>query len=183
MRQKLRYFTVFEMMLIALMASLGIATKSIIVPLIHMITGPLYIPGGSLAGGFYMMWLILGAGFINKKGTATLIALVQGVMVMVMGFYGSHGALSIISYTLPGIMIDIFLLLFKGQCRSLGACFFACILANITGTFMSNLLFFRLPIIPLLFSISLAAFSGGIGGYIAYFLINRFRAYEIIESE
>lgn len=183
MRRKLRHFTVFELILIALMASLGIATKSIIVPLIHIVTGPLYIPGGALAGGFYMMWLVLGAGFINKKGAATLVALVQGIMMMVMGIYGTHGALSIISYTLPGIMIDVLLLFTKGQCRSLATCFFACMIANITGTFMSNLLFFRLPIIPLLFTFSLAAMSGGIGGYIACFLIKSFNKYAIIESE
>ena len=45
-----------DLVLIALFASLGLATKNIIHPLIATIAGPLYIPTGALAGGVYMMW-------------------------------------------------------------------------------------------------------------------------------
>ena len=40
-------FSTFDLVLIAVLAALGIATKPIIVPLAHLITGPLFIPGGS----------------------------------------------------------------------------------------------------------------------------------------
>ena len=39
-----RKFSIFDIIIIALMATLGIATKPVIVPLAHIITGPLYIP-------------------------------------------------------------------------------------------------------------------------------------------
>lgn len=67
MKGLLKSFSIFEIVVIALMATIGIAIKPLISPLIHIITGPLYIPGGAVAGGFYMMWLILGAGLIGKK--------------------------------------------------------------------------------------------------------------------
>ncbi len=89
-------FSVYELIIIALTASLGLATKPIIVPLTHLITGPLFIPGGSVAGGFYMMWLVLGASLVKKKGTATLIGITQGIIVMITGSFGTHGVLSII---------------------------------------------------------------------------------------
>jgi len=65
-RMLLKQFTVYELIIIALTASLGIASKPIIVPLIHLITGPLFIPGGAVAGGFYMMWIVLGATLVGK---------------------------------------------------------------------------------------------------------------------
>ena len=62
----LRKFTAFELLIITMMAALGIAVKSVVVPLAQMITGPLYIPGGVVAGGFYMLWIVLGYGLVNK---------------------------------------------------------------------------------------------------------------------
>lgn len=180
MNKLLSRFKLTELMLITLVATLGLASKVLLVPLIHMVTGPLYIPGGALAGGFYMLWLVIGAGCVSKSGTATLIAILQGIMVMIMGSFGSHGGVSIISYALPGIALDIFLLFFKGRCSTLLPCFLGCILANVTGTFMSNLLFFRLPMIPLLFTLSLGAISGGIGGIMAYHIIQRLRQVALI---
>lgn len=50
----LRGFSIFQLVIISVVAALGVATKPIIVPLVHIITGPLFIPGGAIAGGFYM---------------------------------------------------------------------------------------------------------------------------------
>ena len=71
----------------AMIASMGIAVKVIIVPLAHIITGPLFIPGGVVAGGFYMGFLVLGAAIIQKPGTATMIALIQAAVVTITGFW------------------------------------------------------------------------------------------------
>src|SRR6056297_4302665 len=102
LKKFLNSFSVFQLVIIALMAGLGVATKPIIVPLAHMITGPLYIPGGVIAGGFYMMWLILGAGLVKKPGTATLISAVQAIMMVSLGIYGTHGVVSFFTYIIPG---------------------------------------------------------------------------------
>lgn len=183
MNKFLSRFSVFELIIIAMMAALGIATKPVVVPLAHIITGPLYIPGGAIAGGFYMMWIVLGAGLVRKRGTATLIALVQAIMIIVTGVYGTHGILSIATYTLPGFMVDLLLFVMRGKGNSLLDCFLAGIAANISGTFLSNIVFFRLPLIPLILSLSSAALSGGLGGIIAFNIIKGFGKFNLLEIE
>lgn len=164
----LKGFKLYDLMVIALMAALGIASKPLIVPIAHMITGPLFIPGGALAGGFYMMWIVLAAGLVEKKGTATVTALVQALIVMVTGSFGSHGLASLITYTLPGILVDMFIILLRRPLKNNVDFFVAGILANMAGTYLSNLVFFRLPLVPLLLSLFSSILSGGIGGLIAY---------------
>lgn len=176
MRKKktlLSHYTVFEIVLIALLGALGLATKPVIVPIVHLITGPLFIPGGSVAGGFYMLWIVLGASLIHKRWSATLIALVQGIIVCITGSFGTHGILSILTYSLPGLMIDIAFFIGRRKVQTSLDFFIAGAIANISGTYLSNLVFFRLPLVPLILSLSLAILSGGIGGLVAYGIYNK----------
>jgi len=161
------------------MAGLGVATKPIVVPLAHMITGPLYIPGGVIAGGFYMLWLVLGAGIIKKRGTATLISTVQAIMMVSLGIYGTHGLISFFTYIIPGLAIDTLYFFFKDPAK-LVPCFLGGMVANLSGTFLVNIVFFRLPIIPLILALSSASLSGGIGGIIAYSIIKQFRKFDVL---
>lgn len=161
-------FSLFDLIIIAMMAALGIAIKPVVVPLAHIITGPLFIPSGAVAGGFYMMWLVLGFGLTGKRGTATLIALVQALLVTGSGLAGSHGAMSIFTYTVPGIMADLGLLLIGHRVCCSPCSFLAGMLANMGGTIMVNLVYFRLPWIPLVLALSAAALSGGLGGILAF---------------
>ncbi len=179
----LKKFTVYDLVIMAMMASIGIAIKPFIVPLAHIITGPLYIPGGVVAGGFYMLWLVLGAGLVEKRGAATVIALVQAIMVVSVGIFGSHGIVSIITYLLPGVSIDIILLLMNHRGCCLNCCFLSGIAANISGTLLVNAIFFRLPTIPLILSISVSALSGGVGGIIAHNILKQFRNVNLINNE
>lgn len=181
-RKFLQTFSVFDLVLIGLMASLGIAIKPVVVPLAHIITGPLYIPGGVVAGGFYMLWIVLGAGLIGKRGTATLIALVQAIMVVAIGLFGTHGIFSIVTYLIPGIAVDGLFLIIRHRGCCVGCCFAGGVVANISGTFLVNIVFFQLPVIPLILSLSTAALSGGIGGLIAYKIINQFKDYQIFNG-
>ncbi|HMM69749.1 ECF transporter S component [Gudongella oleilytica] len=164
-------YTIFELVAIAVVAALGVATKPIVVPLVHIITGPLFIPGGAIAGGFYMLWIILGIGFVKKTWTGTLIGLVQGLIVVATGVIGSHGVLSIFSYTLPGVVADLVFMFSRNKSYNLIHFMLGCMAANITGTIISNLLFFRLPAEMLLLLISGAALSGALGGVIAWNLL------------
>ena len=177
MKKILMGFSVFDLIIIALMAGLGLAMKPIIVPLIHIITGPLYIPGGAVAGGFYMLWIVLAMGLVNKRGTCALVALVQGIMVITIGSIGSHGIASLFTYSLPGIMAEIAFLFSKEKKYTILHYMGGCVLANLTGTFGSNIVFFNLPLIPLFVSLSTAALSGSLGGVIAYNITNKFKKY------
>lgn len=172
-------FTVFDLIVMAMVAALGIATKPVIVPLVQIVTGPLFMPGGAIAGGFYMMWIVIGAGIVKKRGAATLIAAVQAFMVIAIGAVGTHGILSIITYIAPGLSVELLLWLSRQKNNHLFTCFFAGMAANMTGTLLSNLVFFRLPLIPLLFAVSAGALSGGLGGMIAYTVIRSFEKMHI----
>jgi len=171
MKKFLSRFTVYDLVVISLTAALGIGIKPIIVPLVHIITGPLYIPGGAAAGGFYMLWIVLGIGITRKTGTGTLIGLIQALLVIITGFYGTHGAASIITYTIPGFLVDIGAKLSGDRFMSPGGFFILGLIANISGTFLSSMVFFRLPLIPLMLSLCVASLSGGIGGLIAYKIV------------
>lgn len=151
-----------------MISALGIASKPIIVPLSHIITGPLLIPGGVVAGGFYMLWMVLGAGLVGKTGTATLIGVVQALMVFGLGVFGSHGAMTLFSYTVPGLAVDLLLYLMGHQVCCLLCAFMAGMVANTSGSALVNIIYFRLPIMPLILALSVAALSGGLGGIIAY---------------
>lgn len=181
MSKFIKEYSILEIIIIAMMASLGLATKPIIVPITHMITGPLFIPGGAVAGGFYMMWIVLSASLINKKGAATLTALTQALIVMISGSFGSHGIISILTYSLPGIMIDLYLIISRRMISNKVDFFISGIIANLSGTYLSNLVFFRLPIIPLAISLLSASLSGGLGGILAYIIRNQLNKFGLEE--
>jgi hypothetical protein len=168
-------FSLYDLIIIAMVSALGVATKPIIVPLANIITGPLFIPSGAVAGGFYMMWLVLGYGITGKRWTMTLIGFVQAILVMGTGIVGSHGALSLFTYTAPGILADLGLLLIGHRVCCLPCAFLAGMLANAAGTIMVNFVYFRLPLIPLVLSLSAAALSGGLGGIVAFQILGQIR--------
>ncbi len=168
MKNLTSHFTVFELVLLSFMAALGIAIKPFIMPLVYFISTPLLIPGGSLAGGFYMLWIILGAALINKPLSASIIGFMQAIMVMITGTVGSHGILSIIIYIIPGIMVDIVVFIFRKSEDKKFMMFISCILANVSGLLLTNIIIYNLPLIPLITSITVGAVSGGIGGLISF---------------
>ncbi len=174
MNKLLKTFSILDLIIIALMAGLGLAMKPIIVPLVHIVTGPLYIPGGAIAGGFYMLWIVLAMGLVKKKGTCAMVALVQGIMVITIGSIGNHGIASIITYSLPGLCAELAFVFSKKKEYNVLHYMLGCILANLAGTYGSNLVFFNLPLIPLFVSLSSAALSGSLGGLIAYNISNKF---------
>ena len=181
LQKTVRYFSVRDITLIAVLAALGIAVKSVLTPLIQIASAPLFIPGGALAGGLYMMWLVVAADVTGKYGAATLTGLVQATLVVLTGLGGSHGVFSFVSYTLPGLAIDLWLFLSGRRVSSLPSAFISCILANICGTASVNIIFFRLPAIPLLLTLAAAAFSGGAGGVLAWHLLKALRGHGVVK--
>lgn len=182
-QKALRRFSIKDLILIAAMAALGLAVKAVITPLIHIVSAPLLIPGGALAGGLYMMWLPLAVGITGKRGAATLTGLIQAILVIITGVGGSHGLISLVSYSLPGLAIDIWLLLSRHRICCLPCSFVSCILANLFGTLAVGYVFFRLPVIPLLLSLTAAAFSGGLGGVLVWRLLQALRKFDVIAKD
>ncbi len=175
----LEKYTAQDLLYIAILSALGFAIKPIVTPLVHIISAPLMIPGGSLAGGFYMMWLSLAVVIVNKPGAALLVGLVQAIVMISLGYFGNHGAVSLISYTLPGVTAEIVALLFKKK-DSVGAQTMICSSANITGTLIVTFLIMRLAAIPMIISTIAATISGISGGIISYYLIKKMKRYRLI---
>ncbi len=115
-----------------------------------------------------MLWLPLGLALVGKRGTALLISTVQIVALLITGMPGSHGIWTVLTYMTPALIVETIFLFQKNNQVNILHFLFAAMLANIAGTYGSNLLFFRLSIIPLLFALSAAALSGCLGGIISY---------------
>ncbi|MCK4655204.1 MAG: ECF transporter S component [Candidatus Cloacimonetes bacterium] len=169
-----------DLLYIAILSALGLAVKPIVTPLIHLISAPLMIPGGSLAGGLYMMWLVLAVAIVKKPGAGFLVALTQSIVMLSIGFFGSHGAVSLISYTLPGIVIEITSIFFRKK-DTIYSLVWMCTLANITGAIVVTILVMRLALIPLFISLVAATISGIIGGILSYSIYVKLTSYNIIQ--
>lgn len=177
-----RRFSTHDLLLISLFSALGLAVKPIVTPLVHLISMPLAIPGGSLAGGFYMMWLAMAAALIPKFGSAFLVGIVQALAIIVLGLTGSHGIVSLISYSIPGLLVDICALLVRKR-TSLFAQILLVMVANMTGTLIVIVLIMRLSMIPAIMALTTSAFSGLIGGMLSYWLIGKLIIFRLIYSE
>lgn len=163
-------FNLNDLIIIAVIAALATAVKVVSGEIIRSFTSSIGIPGGAVAGGFYMMWLALGVGIVGKRGTATLVSLIQALLVFSGGLPGSHGILTLITYIIPGIAVDVIFAFNRKGVYTLLHFLFATMLANVMGTIGTNLIFFRLPFIPLLFTLISAMLSGSFGGVIGYYI-------------
>lgn len=169
-------------MIIAILSALGIAAGAIIGDLVRLVTGPLMIPGGAVAGGIYMLFLVLCVSLTGKKSAALLCGFVQAIVVMMLGVGGNHGAMTIVTYSMPGLAILILLILMrhKGCCRLCS--FFSCMVANLTGTFFVGWGVMAIPMIPMLLALTLAALSGGLGGLLAWSFTKQLIKLEVLKG-
>ena len=171
-----------DLLYIAILSALGLAIKPIVTPLIHLISAPLMIPGGSLAGGFYMMWIALAIAIVKKPGAGLLVGITQAIVIVSLGYFGNHGAVSLLSYTLPAVSAELIAILYKNK-GSLFAQVSICTSANITGALIVTLLIMRLALIPLLISLIAASISGIIGGILSFSILKKLIIYRIIYQE
>ncbi len=161
--------TTFNAVFIALMAACGLALKPIVGPLFKLIGSALLIPSGSMAGAIYMIWPSLAILTVKRFGSATLVGILQGIVVLITGIYGSHGILSLITYVIPGIIIDLVFLIihpFKKQ----WAMFLPAALGNVSGSALVGVIFMHIPVIPLTIGLIPAFIFGAIGGFLSLLL-------------
>ena len=160
-------FDIKDFIIIPLMAALGIGAKQLILPALSFILRPVNIPGGSVAGGLYMMWLILARELTKKNGAATICAVIQTFMILMMPF-GSHGIFSFLTYSAPGMAVDVvsFIMHKIGEANYIGY-YMEGAVSNVTGTILVNLVIFDLPYVLLIIVIIMALIAGGLGGIIA----------------
>ena len=101
---KERYFSTFQLILLALFAALIVVAKI-------ALRLPLQMPGHS--GIFWMALVVVAAGVVPKRGAASLVGLTSGIMAAFLGL-GDFGALdTLLSYTAVGVAADLALLLLR----------------------------------------------------------------------
>ncbi len=164
-------FTTLNATVIALFAATGLAIKPVISPIAKSITSLFLLPGGAVAGAIYLIWPLLALLLLNKRGSAILVGLLQALTVLVTGIYGSHGILSIFTYTLPCVIIE---LTYWGS-RKINqkfACMISAASGNVCANFMVGYFLSHLPMIPLLLGLIPAFIFGSLAGPIALSLQN-----------
>ncbi len=182
MNKILHKFSMFELVIMAVIASLGIAMKVVIKPIMQIVCGPFMIPTGTLAGGFYMMWLIIGVGLIKKPGTAVVISVVQAMLVLFTGVVASQGIMSFLVYIAPGLAVELLYLVIRHDACCVGCCALGGMLANIVGVALINVIFFKAPGVYLILVLSVAALSGIIGGVLAWKLLKVFDSFYMLKK-
>ena len=175
----LRRFSVMDLILIAAFAAVGIAIKPIVSPFFKMISSPLGIPGGSFAGGFYLMWMVLALVIVDKAYTGTLFGMLQAIGVLIMGMSGNQGAMSLITYTLPGIAADI-LYMIIGSRKGVYAQMSLCAVANALGALLTGIIIFNHPPLFLAAISGMAIVSGIVGGILSYGIYSSIKALRIV---
>jgi ABC-type thiamin/hydroxymethylpyrimidine transport system permease subunit len=110
MIDKERYFSTFQLILLALFAALIVVAKI-------ALRLPLQLSGHS--GIFWMAIVIVAAGVVHKPGAASLVGLTSGIIAAFLGM-GDFGALNtLLSYTAVGVGTDLALLLMGNKPENL----------------------------------------------------------------
>jgi ABC-type thiamin/hydroxymethylpyrimidine transport system permease subunit len=151
---KERYFSTFQLILLALFAALVVVAKI-------ALRTPIQMPGHT--GIFWMAIVIVAAGVVPKPGAASIVGLTSGILAGFLGM-GDFGALNtFLSYTAVGVGTDLALLLLQDPENPVTAALSAAL--GHTGKFLVKW--------------TLSAITGAPAGFIALGLARAFVGYII----
>ena len=146
---------------------LGIFTKKIINPYANVVTDALHVPGG-ISTGVSLMFLVIAAGVNTRRGNASIMSILQAAAAMSIGMVGSMGFLLPLAYLIPGVMIDIVMLIpGKNRMAVRLKAFIANIVGSLAAAIFADIVVFHLPLNALAVYLGLAALSGAIAGFLA----------------
>ena len=170
-------FTLKELIVMTMLAVMGMVLKPFLSPLFNLLTDFIRIPGGSAVAGISEMFLVAAAALIRKRGTALLTGLLQGLISLTTGISAAAGVLVLITYSLPGLAVDLVMLLpvfdrmpEKKRMMLAGG------LGVLAGAAATNMLYFRLPLIPFILFYAVGILSGAAGGWLACTILHRLPA-------
>lgn len=164
-----------DLILLAFFADTGFVSKRLIAPFANVLTDFLRVPGG-IGTAFSLMFLTVGACLIRRKGSATLMSLVQCILAMSLGMTGAMGMLSPAGYIMPGIAIDLILPLCQ-RFNAAPAAAMTCANAagSLTAALTANFIVFNLSGAVLALYLLIALISGGVCGLLAAVIFRRIR--------
>ena len=161
-----------DLAVMAFVLVLGLFSKRIISPVTNLLTDFFRIPGGSAAVGFSLAFLLIGRQMVSVPFAGTLMGFAQSVLALALGFSSYQGALALITYTLPGLVMDLASLL---PSNGLPGRMTACILSCLASALLSDLLVFHLQGLSLILWLLLAALSGMLGGWLAHLVLEKLK--------
>lgn len=171
-----RKINLTSLIFMALCCDMGIISKKLISPAANIITECIHIPGG-IATTFSLMFIVIGVFLCGFFGCGTLMCLVQSIIAMVLGNSGSMGMLVIVAYLVPGMVIDMSLLVHKYfiDKRTVESVALTNALAGVSAAACANVLTFGLSGPPLWLYLGVAFTTGIICGSVASILIERLK--------
>lgn len=144
--------------------ALSLVTKRVISPITNLLTDFLRIPGGSAATAFSLMFLVVGTSRLKWSWATTATSFVQSLIALGIGMSAYQGAFAILTYTLPGAVIDLLRRFYPR--RNMTYFSLSCGAANTAGALLSNLLVFRLEGVPFLLWMLIGCIFGLCGGFL-----------------
>jgi hypothetical protein len=122
------------------------------------------------------MFLVTAASVIPVFGCATIMGAVQSLLALCFGMTGSMGLLAPVGYIMPGIAIDLILLVSRKLTKDPSAgIMLSSIVSSVIACLTATVLVFRLSGIILLLYVFVSATSGSVCGLLAVSLVNRIR--------
>lgn len=155
----------------AICVALSLVTKRVISPITNLLTDFLRIPGGGAATAFSVMFLVIGASGLRWNLAGTAMGFIQSLVAMGLGMGAYQGVFAVLTYILPGVVID----LFRGFYPRRDKTYFmlSCAAANTAGALLTNLLIFRLEGVAFLLWMLIACVTGLFGGLLGELLFRR----------
>ena len=159
-----------DLLIMVVFCFAGVLCKKLINPVANAITGALHIPGG-ISTAVALIFLVIAASLTKRKWSASAMGMMQAAMALAMGSMGSMGLLRPLAYLIPGIVIDLVMLIPEGKSGGLftsrAKAFFANILSSVSAALFADLVVFHLPTKPLMAYLCVAALSGAVCGFVA----------------
>lgn len=156
---------------LAICVALSLVTKRVISPITNLLTDFLRIPGGGAATAFSLMFLAIGTGRMHWSWATAAAGFVQSLIAMALGMSAYQGAFAVLTYTLPGVVIDLLRRFWPN--RNTTYFTLACGAANTAGALLTNLLIFRLEGTAFLLWMLIACAIGLLGGFLGGLLFHR----------
>lgn len=151
--------------------ALSLVSKRIVSPVTNILTDLIRIPGGGAAAAFSIMFLAVGTSGLQWRWATTAAAFVQSMIALSLGMSSYQGLFAVMTYTLPGFVIDLLRILWPNRDKEFFA--ISCGTANAAGALLTNFLVFRLKGIPFLLWMLVALTVGMFGGCLGELLFQR----------
>lgn len=168
---KRRYFSTFELILLALMSALVVVAKIVL----HL---PLRLPGHS--GVFWMAILIVARGLVPKPGALSLVGLTSGLLAAFLGLGDLGPVYTFFGYLASGVAVDL-MALFLGNTEGIVSATLAGTIGNVAKMFVKLGLSVAMQIpagfvaLGLLTSFISNTVAGAVGGLLGWLILRALR--------